>query len=71
MLMDKLKAIPEIAMVSLSQRCPSSDGTSSYTLKYKGWEERSCSKCADQKWDDANYIKLFHIKLLAGNNLLA
>jgi len=67
MLMDKLKAIPEIAMVSLSSDAPSSDGTSSYTLKYKDGKKEVVAN-VQTKMGDANYIKLFHIKLLAGNN---
>lgn len=68
LLLNKLKAIPEIAMVSLSTNPPSSNSTWSGTVKYKdGTKEVETD--VQQKYGDTNYIKLYQLKLLAGHNL--
>ncbi len=68
-LLDKLKAIPEIAMVSLSNNPPSSNSTWSTTIKYKDGK-KEIEADVQQKFGDTNYIKLYNIKLLAGNNFM-
>ena len=68
LLIDKLKAIPEIAMVSLSSLPPSSLGTRSGLMKYKDGK-KEIETDVQQKYGDVNYIKLYGLKLLAGNNL--
>lgn len=68
-LADKLRAIPEIAMVSLSNNPPSSNSTWSGTMKYKDGK-KEIEADVQQKYGDTNYIKLYHLKLLAGNNLM-
>ncbi len=67
-LMNKLKAIPEIAMVSLCTNPPSSNNTWSGTIKYKDGK-KEVEADVQQKYGDSNYIKLYHIKLLAGKNI--
>ena len=67
-LMDKLRAIPEIAMVSMLSNPPSSNSTWSGTMKYKDGKKEIESD-VQQKFGDSNYIKLFHLKLLAGRNI--
>ncbi len=67
-LMDKLKAIPEISMVSLCTNPPSSNSTWSGTIKYKDGK-KEVEADVQQKYGDSNYIKLYHIKLLAGKNI--
>jgi predicted permease len=67
-LMDKLKAIPEISMVSLCTSPPSSNNTWSGTMKYKDGK-KEVETDVQQKYGDSNYIKLYHIKLLAGKNI--
>ncbi len=62
---DKLKAIPEIAMVSLSIGPPSSNSTWSSTMKYKDGT-REIETSVYQKYGDTNYMKLYGLKLLAG-----
>ena len=69
-LLDKLRSIPEIAMVSLSTSPPSSGNTWSSTMKYKDGK-KEIETDVQQKYADTNYLKLYQIKLLAGNNLAA
>ena len=67
-LLDKIKAIPEVSMVSLGSNPPSSNSTWSSTMKYKdGKKEREND--VQVKLGDTNYIKLYQMKLLAGTNL--
>ncbi|MEP6949894.1 MAG: FtsX-like permease family protein [Ginsengibacter sp.] len=67
-LMDKLKYIPGISMISLSNNPPSSYSTWSNTVKYKDGKKEIHTD-VHMKIADTNYIKLYHIKLLAGNNI--
>ncbi|MEP7317106.1 MAG: FtsX-like permease family protein [Panacibacter sp.] len=67
-LMEKLRAIPEVAMVSLSSSPPSSGNTWSGTMKYKD-SKKEVETDVQQKFGDTNYLKLYQLKLLAGNNL--
>jgi len=67
-LLQKLKAIPEIAAISLSSSPPSSKGTWSSTLKYKDGKKEIESD-VQIKLGDTNYIRLYNLKLLAGKNL--
>ena len=67
-LMDKLRAIPGIAMVSLSSSTPSSQSTWSGTMKYKDGA-KEVDTDVQQKFGDTNYIQLYKLKLLAGTNL--
>jgi ABC-type antimicrobial peptide transport system permease subunit len=68
-LLEKLRAIPEIAMVSLSTNPPSSNSTWSGTAKYKDGK-KEVETDVQQKYGDTNYIKLYQLKLVAGNNLI-
>ncbi len=65
--MSKLRSIPEIAMVSMSTSPPSSGNTWSSTMKYKDGK-KEIETDVQQKYADANYLKLYQIKLLAGTN---
>jgi len=67
-LMDKIRAIPEVAMVSLSINPPSSNSTWSGTMKYKDGK-KEIETDVQQKYGDSNYIKLYRLKLLAGKNI--
>ncbi len=69
-LLEKLKSIPEIAMVSLSNSAPSSLSTWSGTIKYKDGK-KEIETDVQQKYGDTNYTKLYGLKLLAGHNLAA
>jgi predicted permease len=67
-LLDKIKAIPGVSMVSLNNDAPSSGGTWSSTMKYKDGK-KEIETDVQVKLGDTNYIKLFQMKLLAGTNL--
>ncbi len=67
-LMDKLKAIPEIAATSLSNTPPSSNNTWSTGMKYKDGK-KEIETDVQLKMIDTNYISLYKMKLLAGTNL--
>lgn len=69
-LMDKLKSIPGIEGMSLSSTPPSSNNTWSSTMKFKDGKNE-IEADVQQKYGDTNYIKLFKLKLLAGNNFRA
>lgn len=66
-LLDKLKAIPGIAEVSLSSNPPSSNNTWSSTMKYKDGK-KEIEADVQQKYGDTNFINFYKLKLLAGNN---
>lgn len=67
--MDKLRSIPGITMISLSNNPPSSNSTWSNTMKYKDGK-KEIETDVQLKFADTNYIKLYHITLLAGNNTI-
>lgn len=67
-LMDKLKAIPEITMISLGNYPPSSKNSWSSTIKYKDGK-KEIQTDVQIKLGDTNYLKLYQMKLLAGANL--
>jgi hypothetical protein len=56
-------------MVSLSTNPPSSNSTWSGTAKYKDGK-KEVETDVQQKYGDTNYIKLYQLKLVAGNNLI-
>ena len=64
----KLRAIPEIALVSLSNSAPSSNNTWSSTMKYKDGK-KEVETDVQQKFGDTNFIKLYQFKMLAGTNV--
>jgi ABC-type antimicrobial peptide transport system permease subunit len=67
-LLQKFKAIPEIANVSLAGFPPSTNGALGFNLKYKTPKEYIDTQVRF-KPADTNYINLYHIGLLAGMNL--
>ena len=67
--MNKLRSVPGIAMISLSNNPPSSNSTWSNTMKYKDGK-KEIETDVQLKTADTNYIKLFGIKLLAGANVI-
>jgi len=68
-LLQKFRAIPEIANVSLAGFPPSTSGWLKLSLKYTNRKQEIDTK-VDMKPVDTNYIKLYKIKLLAGANLV-
>ena len=68
LLVQRLKAIPEIAMICLANDPPTSNSSWTSTMKYKdGKKEMEAD--VQVKLGDTNYIHLFQMKLLAGANL--
>ncbi|MEO6358483.1 MAG: ABC transporter permease, partial [Ferruginibacter sp.] len=63
----KLKAIPAVAGISLSTSAPSSNSTWSGTMKYKDGK-KEIETDVQQKFADTAYLRLYHMKLLAGTN---
>ncbi len=67
-LLQKLKSIPEIQMVTLSGIPPASKGTSSSTLTLDDGK-KTIEKMTEIRLGDAAYFDLYKIKLVAGNML--
>src|ERR1700722_3117316 len=67
-LLNMLRSIPEIKMVSLSYSSPSSGNASFEQMKYRNGK-KEIETTVEEKFGDTNYIKLYGIKLLAGRNL--
>ena len=68
LLVNKLKAIPGVRMVSLAMDPPSSNSTWIGTMKYNDGK-KELQTDVQVKVGDTNYIKLYRLKLLAGTNL--
>ena len=66
--LQKLKAIPEISMISLSSNAPASGGSWSSTMKYKDGK-KEIETDVQIKLGDTNYLRLYDMKLLAGTFL--
>jgi putative ABC transport system permease protein len=68
-LLDKLKAIPGIEMVSLAGSPPSSNNTSSTTMKFKDGDQLK-ETMVEVKNADKNYFDVYGMKLIAGSQLM-
>jgi len=67
-LLHKLRAIPQIEMVSIGSGAPSSNQTNSTFGLYKDGKKEIKTE-VEIKSGDQNYIKVYQIKLLAGRNI--
>ena len=67
-LRDKLKAVPGIEIISLSDDPISTTAASSLIMHYRD-DKKELATIVQVKMGDSNYIKLYGLKLLAGNNL--
>lgn len=67
-LLEKIKAIPEVEKVSLSGSAPASNNTSTTTMKSKNGD-KMVETMVEVKYADTSYFDLFKMKLLAGKNL--
>lgn len=65
---NKLRALPGVAMVSVGFEPPSSGGTTSTTMVYKDGKKEITTP-VELKFADENYIRLYHIKILAGRGI--
>ncbi|WP_162996860.1 ABC transporter permease [Mucilaginibacter kameinonensis] len=68
--MNKLKAIPQVDLISLGKDAPSSSGTNSTEATYKDGKKETKLELYE-RFGDPNYINVYKIKLLAGRNLQA
>jgi putative ABC transport system permease protein len=69
-LLAKIKNLPGVALASLGNDPPAADGWSSSSMKYQDGK-KEIETDVRQKNGDTNYLKLYHIKLLAGRNIRA
>ncbi len=64
-LLEKIKNLPGVQLASLGNDPPAADGWSSSSMKYKEGK-KEIETDVRQKYGDTNYLKLYHIRLLAG-----
>jgi putative ABC transport system permease protein len=69
MLLDRLKAIPGVSLVSLGHDAPSSDLTAGTEASYHDGKKEVHMEDLAMKFGDQNYIRVYRIPLLAGRNL--
>ncbi|HMI63305.1 MAG TPA: FtsX-like permease family protein, partial [Puia sp.] len=69
-LLQELRQIPGIALTSLGSDVPASGGTWTTIMKYQNGK-KEIQRDVELKFGDTNYLRLFHIPLLAGRNILA
>jgi putative ABC transport system permease protein len=68
-LAEKIRQLPEVEAVSISEGTPLAKLHFNNPLIYKGKEERGIATILE--WGDENFIPLYDIKLLAGRNIRA
>jgi putative ABC transport system permease protein len=68
-LVNKLRSIPQISLISVAGDAPAIDGNMSTEASYKDGK-KEIKIGLDEKIADENYINLYHIKLLSGRNIL-
>jgi putative ABC transport system permease protein len=66
-LLNRIKTMPGIEMVSLGGNAPATNGANSGQVSYKDGK-KEIQLDVQFKYGDPNYLALYHIKLLAGNN---
>jgi putative ABC transport system permease protein len=69
-LLNKLRTLPQIEMVSMGNSAPSSHQTNSTIGLYKDGKKEIKTE-VEIKCGDQNYIRVYQIKLLAGRNIMA
>jgi ABC-type antimicrobial peptide transport system permease subunit len=65
---DKLKAIPQVDLLSVGRDAPSSTSSHSTDATYKNGKKEIKAELYE-KFGDANYLNVYKLKLLAGRNL--
>jgi ABC-type antimicrobial peptide transport system permease subunit len=68
--LNRLNAIPEVELVSMGYDPPTSDYPNNADGSYKDGKKEIKIETLYTKYGDENYIKVYHIKLLAGRNLM-
>ncbi len=69
-MLNKLRALPGIELVSAGTAAPSSGSTNTTLATYKDGKKEINSE-VEVKYADENYIKVYQIKMLAGRNIQA
>ncbi len=69
-LLNLIKQIPGVQIASLGGGPPAEKGWSSDEFKYMDGRKEIVTE-VNKKYGDTNYLKLYHIKLLAGRNITA
>jgi putative ABC transport system permease protein len=69
-LLQKINNLPGVQLASLGNDPPAADGWSSTVMKFKDGK-KEIETDVRQKNGDTNYLKVYHIKLLAGRNVRA
>lgn len=69
-LLNKFRAIPQVDMISMGRDAPTSDDSHGTEGAYKDGKKEIKIENLGLKFGDENYIKVYHIKLLAGRNLM-
>jgi len=64
-LLNEIKQLPGVQIASLGGDAPASDGWSSNDMTFKDGK-KNIETDVRQKYGDTNYLKLYHIKMLAG-----
>ncbi len=67
-LLNELKTIPGVQMVSRGFLVPADDGASYTDISYTD-NKSEIKQNVQIRWGDTNYLRLFNIKLLAGRNI--
>ncbi|MDB5155573.1 MAG: yknZ 5, partial [Mucilaginibacter sp.] len=67
-LLNKFRSIPQIEQVSVGSAAPSSGQTNTTGATYIDGK-KEIKAAVELKYGDENYIKIYHIKLLAGRNI--
>ncbi len=70
-LMQEIRRVPGIALTSLGSDVPASGRTWTALIQYRPDGKQEVNNVAEVKFGDTNYLKLFHIPLLAGRNILS
>ncbi|HVU95969.1 MAG TPA: FtsX-like permease family protein [Puia sp.] len=68
-LLEKLKTIPGVAMISLSSNPPSSNGTWTSTMTFNDGK-KEIRENVEVKLADSNYFRLYGLRLVAGSSPL-
>jgi len=69
-LLNKFRAIPQVDIISMGRDAPTSDDSHGTEGSYKDGKKEIKIENLGLKFGDENYIKVYHIKLLAGRNLM-
>lgn len=69
LLKERIAALPEVDMVSLSANTPVINGTVSTILKYNNGRQEM-EKPVEVRYGDSTYLPLYQLRLLAGRNIV-